>query len=63
MAFEYADKWLANGFSISPFSLPLEKRVLLRGGVRSMAFSAFSMTAYPMDGESSWSTGRWPNMA
>ena len=29
MAFEYADKWLANGFSISPFSLPLEKRVFV----------------------------------
>ena len=24
-AFEYADEWLADGFSISPFSLPLEK--------------------------------------
>ena len=23
-AFEYADEWLENGFSISPFSLPLE---------------------------------------
>ena len=29
MAFEYADEWLANGFSISPFSLPLEKRVFV----------------------------------
>ena len=29
MAFEYADGWLANGFSISPFSLPLEKRVFI----------------------------------
>lgn len=26
-AFEYADEWLENGFSISPFSLPLEKKV------------------------------------
>ena len=28
-AFEYADEWLADGFSISPLSLPLEKRVFL----------------------------------
>lgn len=26
-AFEYADKWVEEGFSISPFSLPLEKKV------------------------------------
>ena len=25
-AFEYADEWLADGFSISPFSLPLCRR-------------------------------------
>lgn len=29
MAFEYVDGWLAGGFSISPFSLPLEKRVFI----------------------------------
>ena len=28
-AFEYDDKWLADGFSISPFSLPLEKKVFV----------------------------------
>lgn len=28
-AFEYADSWIENGFSISPFSLPLEKKVFL----------------------------------
>lgn len=28
-AFQYADEWLANGFSISPFSLPLEDRVFI----------------------------------
>lgn len=27
--FEYDDEWLKNGFSISPFSLPLEKKVFL----------------------------------
>lgn len=28
-AFEYTNEWLADGFSISPFSLPLEKKVFL----------------------------------
>lgn len=28
-AFEYSDEWIENGFSISPFSLPLEKRVFV----------------------------------
>ena len=28
-AFEYDDEWLQSGFSISPFSLPLEKKVFL----------------------------------
>lgn len=28
-AFEYDDEWLADGFSISPFSLPLEKKVFV----------------------------------
>lgn len=28
-AFEYNDEWLRTGYSISPFSLPLEKRVFL----------------------------------
>ncbi|MDR3315495.1 MAG: type II toxin-antitoxin system HipA family toxin [Coriobacteriales bacterium] len=29
IAFEYGDEWLARGFSISPLSLPLEKRVFI----------------------------------
>lgn len=28
-AFEYTNEWLADGFSISPFSLPLEKKVFI----------------------------------
>ena len=36
-AFEYADEWLADGFSISPFSLPLEKRVFVRRVCRQPA--------------------------
>jgi len=29
VAFEYSDEWISNGFSISPFSLPLEKKVFI----------------------------------
>lgn len=29
VAFEYSDEWLATGYSISPISLPLEKRVFI----------------------------------
>lgn len=29
VAFEYCENWLENGFSISPFSLPLEKKVFV----------------------------------
>ena len=32
VAFEYDSKWLDTGFSISPFSLPLEKRVFVPKG-------------------------------
>lgn len=28
-AFAYSDEWLETGFSISPFSLPLEKKVFI----------------------------------
>lgn len=28
--FEYDNDWIADGFSISPFSLPLEKKCLCR---------------------------------
>lgn len=29
VAFQYSDEWLENGFSISPFSLPLKKKNFL----------------------------------
>lgn len=29
VAFQYSEEWLQNGFSISPFSLPLEKKVFV----------------------------------
>ena len=28
-AFQYSEEWLENGFSISPFSLPLKKQVFV----------------------------------
>ena len=28
-AFQYSDEWLETGYSISPFSLPLEKRLFI----------------------------------
>lgn len=28
-AFEYTTEWLAEGFSISPYSLPLQKKVFI----------------------------------
>ena len=29
IVFEYADEWIRNGFSLNPFSLPLEKKVFI----------------------------------
>ncbi len=31
-AFEYSDEWIEHGFAISPFSLPLEKKVFVPSG-------------------------------
>ena len=45
-AFEYADEWLADGFSISPFSLPLEKKIIFE------VYSACLQTACRMRGDS-----------
>ena len=49
-AFQYSDEWLDTGFSISPFSLPLEQKLFMPGyepfeGV----FGVFADT--PPDGE------------
>lgn len=48
-AFEYADEWLADGFSISPFSLPLEKKVFVP---TKDFYSACLQTACRMRGDS-----------
>lgn len=61
MAFEYADGWLASGFSISPFSLPLEKRVFIaRWRPFDGVFGIFD-DSLPDGGGSSWLTERWLN--
>ena len=51
-AFEYADEWLADGFSISPFSLPLEKRVFVPTKDYFEVYSACLQTACRMRGGS-----------
>ena len=38
-AFEYTTEWLAEGFSISPYSLPLQKRFLSLKLLHSKNFS------------------------
>ena len=42
-AFQYDKEWLQNGFSISPFSLPLEDRVFMpKSDVFEGLFGVFS---------------------
>ena len=36
--FEYTTEWLADGFSISPLSLPLEKKFLFRSQIPLMVY-------------------------
>ena len=56
-AFSYTSEWLASGFSISPFDLPLENRVFIADGDPSKGFSAYSTTASPTDGGACSLTG------
>ena len=39
VVFQYDDSWLEQGFSISPFSLPLENQVFVQYGFRRISFS------------------------
>ena len=55
-AFEYADEWLENGFSISPFSLPLEK-YMSRLKIILMAYGEYLQTVCLMHGDSCCLTG------
>lgn len=56
-AFEYADEWLENGFSISPFSLPLEKKVYVTVKDYLMAYGEYLQTVCLMHGDSCCLTG------
>lgn len=38
VAFEYDNEWLATGFSISPFSLPLQKKYICQNLNRSTGY-------------------------
>lgn len=54
LAFEYSSSWLAKGFSISPLSLPLEKRVLLPILNHCRVYLEFLTTVFPMAGAAYW---------
>lgn len=53
-AFEYSRDWLADGFSISPFSLPLEKQVFVPQKTLSRVFFAYLQTVCRTDGDVCW---------
>lgn len=57
VAFEYDSDWLNNGFSISPFSLPLIKKFLSQNMNLLMGCLEFLMTACLMAGEDYLLTG------
>lgn len=50
VAFEYNEGWLRESFSISPFSLPLQKKVFIPKPDPSTGCSAPLPTAFPMAG-------------
>lgn len=50
VAFEYTEDWLKNGFSISPFSLPLEKRSFFLLSIIFRVFGVYLPTAFRMPG-------------
>ena len=50
-AFEYDEKWLVEGFSISPFSFLLEKMVYIRKKIIFMDYLVCLQIAFPMPGE------------
>lgn len=56
-AFEYSDDWIADGFSISPFSLPLEKRVFMPKIDPFDGILGYLPIACRMAGEDCWLTG------
>ena len=53
-AFEYEKEWLADGFSISPFSLPLELKCFFPEQSHLTVYTEYLQTAFQMDGGVSW---------
>jgi len=49
--FEYDIQWLNEGFSISPFYLPLRSGVFTAKNDHLTGFSVFLTTAFPTDGD------------
>lgn len=50
-AFEYSDEWLEDGFSISPFSLPLKKQVFVPKKIISAGCLEYLQIVFQMRGE------------
>ena len=50
-AFQYDEKWLENGFSISPFSLPLKKQVFYQQKIIFQVFLECLQTVFRIIGE------------
>lgn len=53
-AFEYDQEWLEDGFTISPFSLPLEKGFSFRKSILLAACSGYLRTVCRTDGDAFW---------
>ena len=51
VAFQYSEEWLEDGFSISPFSLPLKNQVFVPQKDYLMAFSEYLRTVCQITGE------------
>ena len=51
VAFEYDNEWLATSFSISPFSLPLQKKYIYQNLSRLVGYLAYLMTVCLTVGE------------
>ena len=51
VAFEYDSNWITNGFSISPFSLPLKNKFLFPRLILLMVYMEFFLIVFLMVGE------------
>ena len=51
VAFEYDNDWLVTGFSISPFSLPLQKKYIYQNLSHLVGYLAYLMTVCLTVGE------------